>query len=172
VLFTRANVQGALPSQVAAGGGYAYYTTGLRDQAGLYRFALTTPPGPIETLSGGTGTDIGLDPTPGDVVSNYTFYATAGVAMGLSGELYVADSARNAVYRVEPDSTGTIDTDSPIVRAFGDGAARFIPEVGAGSYTLCASERVARIQRTCSCGDHNRLGDDSRGANRREGEDA
>jgi len=134
LLYTRTGNSSGFytPSQVAGLNDLAIYTEGYAPRSVLYRFRLSTPPGSIETISysQATGGDIGLQPQPGETLSGYAFYGPAGLTYGLSGELYVADSPRNAVYRVGPDVNGEISSSSPITLAFGDGAARYVTEVG------------------------------------------
>jgi hypothetical protein len=73
--------------------------------------------------------DAGLDPTT-TTVSGYAFYEPAGLAYAPTGELYVADSQRNAVMRVGLDMKGEIGPTSSIQRIVGDGAGRWVPDLG------------------------------------------
>ncbi len=134
VLYTRSgnSPETYLPSQVAARNDLAIYTEGLSSKSVVYRIRLSSPPGAPETISfaQATGGDIGLDPAAGETLGNYAFYSPAGLAYGLAGELYVADTPRSAVYRVAPDSNGEISSASAIVRVVGDGAGRYVPQVG------------------------------------------
>ncbi len=134
LLYTRSGNSPAFytPSQVAARADLAVYTEGYSAKSVLYRFRLSSPPGAIETISysQATGGDTGLNPQANETLSGYAFYGPAGLAYGLSGELYVADAPRNAVYRVGPDASGEIGPASPIALAFGDGAGRYVTEAG------------------------------------------
>ena len=131
-VYTRSgNTLGSyLPAQVAARNDLAVYTEGLLTQPVLYRIRLSSPVGPPEAISSPQGSgDAGLDPTTTSV-SGYSFYEPAGLAYAPTGELYVADSQRNAVMRVGLDMNGEIGPTSSIQHVVGDGAGRWVPDLG------------------------------------------
>jgi RHS repeat-associated protein len=133
VLYTRSGngAQLYVPSQVAARNDLAIYTEGKDSNPVLYRIRLSTPPGAPEVISfpQATGGDIGLDPAQ-NVLSQYRFYGPGGEAYTSSGALFVADAPRSAVYLVQPDVNGEIGPTSAIARALGDGAGRYVPDLG------------------------------------------
>ena len=134
VLYTRGgnDVGSFVPSQVAARNDLAIYTEGRINTPVLYRFRLSTPAGGIEKISVAvaTGGEKSLAPPTGTVLGNYRFFGPAGLAYTPSGQLYVADVARSAVYRVEPDAGGEIGPNSPIARIVGDGGGLYLTELG------------------------------------------
>jgi YD repeat-containing protein len=130
-IYTRTNTPQSLPSQVAANGAVAIYTEGQVTKPYLYRIALTSPVGTPQVISypTTTGGDMGLEPTTTSV-SGYQFYGPAGLAYTATGQLYVADAPRNAVYLLGVDTNGQISGSSSIKHVIGDGAGRWVPQLG------------------------------------------
>ncbi|MCW5777488.1 MAG: hypothetical protein KIS87_13710, partial [Phycisphaeraceae bacterium] len=115
---------------VAARGSDVFYTTGDTDTDApvLYRFDLSEPT-PTRTALSRLDGDIRLDPA--SPLSGVTFGALKGLAFAADGALYAADSRRNVVYRIRPDSDGRIRGSSRVEVALGDGAGRHLTVAGA-----------------------------------------
>jgi RHS repeat-associated protein len=131
-IYTRGgNMLGTyVPAQVAARNDLAVYTEGNVNQPLLYRIRLSSAPGVPETISSPKGSgDPSLNPT-GTAVANYQFYEPAGLAYAATGELYVADSARHAVMKLSVDANGEIGPTSVVKHVVGDGAGRWVPDLG------------------------------------------
>ncbi len=133
-IYTRSgNTLGSyLPAQVAARSNVAIYCEGRTSQPVLYRIRLSSPVGAPEVISfpQQTGAELGLDPATTTTVSGYYFYGPGGVAYAPSGELYLADTPRNAVYKLAVDLNGEIGPTSNISHVVGDGSGRWIPLLG------------------------------------------
>jgi YD repeat-containing protein len=119
-----------LPStSVAVRGDYAFYTDGQGATPYLYRVDLTAASPVLERISHAVGGgNLTLDPDA--PVSEVTFTAPIGLAFGDSGELYVADRARNAIYRLQPQADGTIGPSSEVGLVAGDGMGRYVAPIG------------------------------------------
>ena len=113
---------------VAGYNGIAAYVDWASPSPGLVTFDLSLASPTAQPLSQPSGGDIGLDPQA--PVSGVTFGEPHGLAFSPTGDLYVADRARNVVYDVHPLSTGQVGPASAVTRLVGDGAGRALAPLG------------------------------------------
>ena len=118
---------GLYAPSITARGAQVVFTKGNATDTTLFTLNLTDAT-PVPVPLGATAGDIGLDPRA--VLGAFQFLHPRGVGFAPNGLLYVADRRRNVVYRVSPNASGVIDADSPIERAFGDGAGAMQPPPG------------------------------------------
>lgn len=115
-------------AHVAAKNDLVYYVSGEPSARSLRRLRLTDPSPSLVALTVTSNGDQRLDPS--GTLGQVQFAEPTGIAVGNDGALYLGERARNAVYRIEPDSLGEISIASAIRRVIGRQGANFALPVG------------------------------------------
>ena len=115
---------------VAANNATVFYVSGLKSDPTVYSFDLSDASPVAEALTLQTGGSASLDPVV--PLSEVTLGDPHGLAYIAGQGLYIADRQRDVVYLAAPQSDGQVGGESPVTRAIGSGASRFLPPLGYG----------------------------------------
>ena len=125
-LATRSTPPLRRDASVAARGDLVFYTDAV--SAPIYRTRLSDPTHAVETISLGAAGDVRLFPRA--PLSGVTFADPRGMSFGPDGTLYVADTQRNVVYGLSPQSNGEVGPTSAVAPVVGDGSSNFLAPLG------------------------------------------